>query len=320
MTDAFEFYERPESDELYLLAGWRQWADAGGMSSALPQYLIKRTDARTIGQISSAGFYLFQFPGTHDLIRPVVKLNEGYPESLEHHRNDFYHSKENLNNALIFIGDEPHLNIEAYADAFLSAAQSLGVRRIVVFGGVYGELPYEKERMVSCIYSLKPMKEEMAGLAVNLSNYQGGASIGSYLCRKAADREIEYVALYAFVPTYDLSNFAQSGSSIRLEHDFTAWLGVMRRVNFMLNLSFDLTDLERKSRKLKSFIDAKVEELEQSAAQLGVRAYLNKLSESFEELPFNPLDDVWEEELRRLFDKFDAPDASAGEKPDPRST
>jgi hypothetical protein len=29
---------------------------------------------------------------------------------------------------------------------------------------------------------------------------------------------------------------------------------------------------------------------------------MKRLSETFEEMPFYPLDDVWEDELRRLFD------------------
>jgi len=39
---------------------------------------------------------------------------------------------------------------------------------------------------------------------------------------------------------------------------------------------------------------------------LGIRDYLNRLSEEFSEVPFDPLSDVWEQELRRLFDKFDS--------------
>ena len=52
-------------------------------------------------------------------------------------------------------------------------------------------------------------------------------------------------------------------------------------------------------------MDKKIDTLEQSHPELGVRAYLEKLSEGYTESSFNPLDEVWEEELRRLLDKFD---------------
>jgi hypothetical protein len=39
--------------------------------------------------------------------------------------------------------------------------------------------------------------------------------------------------------------------------------------------------------------------------QLGVRDYLAHLAEEFTETPFNPLDSVWEEELRRILGDSD---------------
>jgi hypothetical protein len=116
---------------------------------------------------------------------------------------------------------------------------------------------------------------------------------------------MEYVGLYAFVPTYDFSKVSEVGNAIRLEKDYTAWLGVMRRVNFMLNLNFDLADLEAKSEQLTKLVDAKVEEIDQAAPEIGIRAYLDQLSEEFDSQTFEPLDEFWEDELKRLFDKMD---------------
>lgn len=309
MSDAWELSERPEAERVYMIAGWRQWADAGSISSGLPHYLIQQTGARKIGEISAEGFYLFQIPGTHGLVRPVVKFDEGYPESLQSRLNEIYYVENGPNGLVIFLGDEPHLDVERYVDAVLSSADKLGVERIIGFGGVYGELPYDKERMVSAIYSLPHLRDDLENLAVTLSDYQGGASIGSYLCRRAGERDIEFIAFYAFVPTYDFSNVAQINNTIRIENDFMAWLGVMRRVNHLLGLELDLSDLEAKSARLIEVVDEKVEELDDIAPQLSVRDYLERLKEGFTEVPFNPLEDVWEEELRRLSDKFEEDDA-----------
>ena len=134
MSDVVDIWERPKAGEIFMLAGWRQWADAGSMSSGLPQYLIKQTNARQIGEIRSDSFYLFQFPGTHDLVRPVVKFDEGYPESLQTPTNKLYYTGDAERGVIIFLGDEPHLDVERYVAAFLDAAKSLGVKRIVGFG------------------------------------------------------------------------------------------------------------------------------------------------------------------------------------------
>ena len=309
MAEQLNIWERPEADTIYMLAGWRQWADAGSISSSLPRYLIQRTDARQIGEVDPAGFYLFQIPGTHHLVRPVVEFDEGYPESLEARRNEIFYSGDDEIGVVFFVGDEPHLNVERYVDTFLDAAETLGVECIVGFGGVYGELPYDKERTISCIYSQPELREELEGLAVNFSDYNGGASIGSYICKRASERDVNFISFYAFVPTYDFSNIAEIGNTIRIENDFMAWLGVMRRVNHMLKTDFDLTDLEEKSDHLVELVDAKVEELEATTPELSVRDYMERLSEEFTEELFEPLDDVWEEELRRLLDDGEATDS-----------
>ena len=308
MSDAVEIWEHPKAEETYMIAGWRQWADAGSTSSGLPQYLIEQTGARKIGSIQPDGFYLFQIPGTHDLVRPVVKFDQGYPESLETQHNDLYYVEQNQHGLLIFLGDEPQMDIERYAQAFLHIASTLGVKRIIGLGGVYGELPYNKDRIISSIYSLPELKEELQDIAVNLSDYHGGASVGSYVCRRAGEQGIEYVSFFAFVPAYDFSNLSQVANSIRIENDFMAWLGIMQRINHMLQLELDLTDLEDKSKELIQLFDTKIEELDGEAPQLGVRDYLDHLSEEFVATPFSPLDDVWEEELRRLFGQSDADD------------
>jgi len=306
MMDTVQLSEHPKADEIYMIAGWRQWADAGSLSSGLPLYLIQQMKARKIGSIRSDGFYLFQIPGTHDLVRPVIKFNHGYPESLQAQTNELFYAGDERRGVIIFLGDEPHLDVDRYVAALLESARILGVKRIIGLGGVYGELPYDKERMVSGTYSLPGLKAEMSNMAVNFSDYHGGVSIGSYLCRRAGEAGMEYVAFYAFVPAYDLSGETQAGNTIRIENDFVAWLGVMRRIVYMLKLDFDLTDLEEKSQHLIQVVNDKVDELESAAPQLGVRAYLKRLSDEFTETPFSPLEDVWEDEIRRLMDKLDS--------------
>ena len=93
MSELVEFWEKPVPGRC-LIAGWHQWADAGTVSSGLPRYLIDYTDAHQIGEMLMGDFYLFQIPGTHHLLRPIVKLNEGYREGLEKRANEFYLSSD----------------------------------------------------------------------------------------------------------------------------------------------------------------------------------------------------------------------------------
>jgi proteasome assembly chaperone (PAC2) family protein len=301
METAFEFDERPTAREIYMVAGWNQWADAGGVSSGLPRWLIEKTGARRIGRIRPDGFYIFQVPGTHHFLRPMVRLEAGYRRSLEERANDFYYAGDERKGLVIFTGEEPHLDAERYAQAFVEAARTLNVKRVAAVGGVYGEMPYEKDRAVSCVYSLSEMKPDLERYAVQFSDYEGGVSIGTYISHWAERAGLEMAVFYALVPAYDFSSQAQSVEGLRIENDFRAWHELMRRFNYMFDLGVDLSDLDEQSRRLGSAMDEKIGELDREMPQLDVRGYLANLMAEFEEQPFMPLDDMWERELGDLF-------------------
>jgi proteasome assembly chaperone (PAC2) family protein len=300
MSELLTLWERPEVEELYMIAGWHQWADAGAISSGLPQYLIDHHESRKIGEIASDSFYLFQLPGAHHFLRPEIKLEEGYRKSLRPRRNEFFYTQYNNKGLVIFLGEEPHLHIDPYAEAFFGAAKALGVKRIAVLGGVYGSVPYDKDRTISCAYSLPRMKDELAKYAVRFSNYEGGVSIGTYLTDRAEREGMEYFTFYGFVPAYDFSQGGVPVQGLRIEHDYRAWYEIMRRLNFMFDLGLELSDLARQSDELTNSMDTKFEELKQKLPQLRLDDYMARLAREFEELSFMPLDDVWERELRDI--------------------
>ncbi len=301
MTNALEIWEKPAAGDINMIAGWDQWADAGSISSELPDYLVEKTGAKKIGQIRPEGFYLFQAPGTHHYLRPVIKLEGGHRTAMELKQNEFYYAGEGSRGLVIFKGEEPHLDIERYSDTLLDAVQALGVRRVAMVGGVFGSMPYDKDREVSCVYSLPGMKGELEKYAVGFSDYEGGVTIGTYVAHRAESRGIEAIVLYAFVPAYDFSESSPLGQSIRLDTDYRAWWEIMRRLNHMFGLGLGLSDLRNRSEELTASVKAKLDELARSSPQLKVREYLAKVAEEFEEHPFMPLDDVWERELRDLF-------------------
>lgn len=301
MDNLLEFWDKPMADEAYLLAGWRQWADAGAVSSGLPPYLVERLAARKIGELKSDPFYLFQLPGTQAFLRPEIKLDDGYPRELRVKKNEIFFAGNERKGLYIFLGDEPHLNVERYADAFFDAVRELNVRRIIGVGGVFGPAPYDKEREISCTYSLPRMKNELTRYAVRFSNYEGGVSIGSYFAAQANQRQIEYVGWYAFAPLYDFSDLSPMLQTLMIEEDYRAWYDVMRRVNHMFKLGFDLTDLESKSVALVKAIATKIENLSAAMPQFAIKQHIEKLTANFVEPSFDPLDEVWEAGLKDIF-------------------
>ncbi len=60
---------------------------------------------------------------------------------------------------MIFLGDEPHMDAERYIRALLGAAKEMNVKQIIHLGGVYGQVPYDKQRHVHGIFSLPHLKD-----------------------------------------------------------------------------------------------------------------------------------------------------------------
>ena len=300
-----ELFERPEAEEIYMIAGWRQWADGGEVSSGLPEYLIETLGARKIGHIRPDGMYLFQTPVSQFLFRPRVKFEDGYRTEMSGPRNDVYYWGDERRGLVIFIGDEPQLNVEKYTEAFFEIATELKVKKVAATGGVFALVPFDKERNFTCTYSLPGMKADMLEYTVSLSDYEGPVSIGSYLNDRAEKLGVPYFAWYAFVPMYDLSRAAQQQPPITIEEDFTAWYDIMRRLNHMFGLKIDLSDLANKSAELVTQIRDSVDELAKQLPQFPVHEYLAKMTADFEEHPFQPndkLSDVWTDALGNLFD------------------
>ncbi|MBX3000542.1 MAG: PAC2 family protein [Caldilineaceae bacterium] len=302
MHTSVKLWQKPSARKVQMIAGWHQWADAGSISSGLPPYLIEQSGAQKIGEIEPSGFYLFQLPGTHHLLRREVTLKEGFVQSMSEHTNEFFYSGDDEKGLLIFLGEEPHIDEENYAQAFFDVVEALNVSRIAIFGGVYGAMPYDRDREVSCSFSLERMRTELDEYAVRFSNYQGGTTIGTFMVDKAKQRGIECLTLHGFVPAYEFGQMGVPAQGIRIENDYKAWYDIMRRINHMFDLGMSLSDLSRQSDELIATIESDLEELARELPQLKIRDYLRALNEEFTERTFMPLDDIWERELGNLFD------------------
>lgn len=305
MDELVQILEQSTAREIYMIAGWNQWADAGAISSGLPQYLIEKTGARKIAEIAPDPFYLFQLPGTHHFLRPEVKLENGYPVGMSRPTNEFHYAGDGSRGLVIFLGEEPQMNAGRYAGAFFQIAKALDVRQVAAVGGVYGAMPYDRDRQVSCIYSTPAMKEKLEEYAVRFSNYEGGATIGAYMTDRAEGAGVEFLVLNAFVPAYDFVDPETHLEGIRIENDFRAWHELMRRFNHMFGLGIDLSDLGAQSEELTHAVDDQIDELARKLPHLNVREELATAGAEFEETSFMPLDDIWKEELDDLFRDLD---------------
>jgi ABC-type Fe3+-hydroxamate transport system substrate-binding protein len=110
-----------------------------------------------------------------------------------------------------------------------------------------------------------------------------------------------FTVFYGFVPAYDFSQSAVNPQGLRLDQDFKAWYDIMRRVNHLFGLNFDLGQLQERSEQIIEAMAAEIAEMQEKMPQLNITDYLEQLETDFTELSFYPLADVWEDGLRDLF-------------------
>ncbi len=301
---------QPGQEAKYLLAGWRrQWSDGGEISSGLPRYLIDKRKAQRIGEMGpevSRLCYPFQVPGTHDTYRPRVSYQDGLPSKAMERENVFFDAGNGL---IIFLGEEPWFRLDVYADAFFRAVQELGVKQTVAVEGYNGAAPPEMERSVSCIYSQPHMKEVLEQFGLRFSNYgtqrRNGPTIGMALITMTHFDQpgLEMFRLGAMVPMFPF--LTQNNDPVGISRDHRAFYDILRRLNAMLKLDLDLSELlalgEAESQELKETLE-KIGSTNSTAKELIDRAHNDFNYVPFEEMvELDPaLDRTLEDILRNI--------------------
>jgi len=288
---------KPE-EPTFMIAGFTQWANAGNVSTGIPEYLIEKLHARRVGHILKDDFYIFQLPGSHFMFRPPVKYVEGYEENYQEEPiNDFHYAEISEKGLIIFIGTEPNQHEDVYVNTLLDGAKELGVERIIVPAGVGGEVPFDKERLVSCTYSLKQMQKELKNYAVTFSNYDKNATIGMVINHYSKKRGIESLRMSARTPSYQVPLTTYS--------DKRAMYDILRRIRYMFEINLDLSDLEKESKRQIADFENELKRLymDNPDIELQITTYMQQIGERFEELKFEEptkIPDVFLKELNDL--------------------
>ncbi len=265
----------------FMIAGFNQWANAGNVSSGIPEYLIEKLNARRVGHIRKDDFYIFQLPGSQFMFRSPVKYVEGYEEDYQEEPiNDFHYTEIGEKGLIIFIGTEPNQHEDVYVNTLLDAAKELGVKRIIVPAGVGGEVPFDRERRVSCTYSLKQMQEELENYALRFSNYGRNATIGMVINHYSKERGIESVRMSAQTPSYQIPLTTPS--------DKRAMYDILRRIRYMFGINLDLSDLEKESKQQISDFESGLKRLYIGNPELEpqISTYMEQIGKEFVELRF----------------------------------
>lgn len=278
--------EKPKLKHPYMVCGFNGWVDGGESSTGTIRYIIRKLNAKKFAEIPIEKFHVFQVPG-QEFLRPDVIIENGTLK--EHHfpKNEFFHCNTAGNNDLIlFLGTEPNLNWEEYAQTILGVAGDFTVKRVYLLGGVLGRVPYTKEPNVSCVCSPPALLVEMKKYNVQLASYEGPGSFGTtliYECQKNNLQVVSLMAIALYYPEYNIT-VPRNPSSIR---------AIMKRLNRLLNINLDISDLNAEVADLKGKLGFMTNQNSE------LKDYMSKLEKDYDELKYEePLEISADEAVR----------------------
>jgi len=265
-----QIYKRPKLKETRLLLGFSGWMDGGEVSTGTVKYLINELEAEKFAEIDSEGFYIHNFPGSMEvtaLFRPHTKIQDGLITSFETENNEFFYSEKN--NLILFLGKEPNLQWREFADCVFTLCSEFDVRMIYFIGSVAGLVPHTREPRMFCSVSDARLKQDFERYGVQFSNYEGPASIVTYLTASSNKHSLAMTSLVATVPAYVHGSNPKSIEA------------VTRRLAGILGLQIELDELRDLGNEFERRLSKVVDEQPELARNV------RKLEEDYDNEVFN---------------------------------
>ncbi len=247
--DKLQIYETPQFRNPRLVVGFSGWMDGGDVSTGTIKVLADKLGAQRFAEILPEGFYIYNFPGAIELttlFRPHCRIQEGLVRTFALPENVFYAAADN--DLILFMGKEPNLAWEDYADCLFELCTEFGVKMVYFVGSVSGLVPHTRDPHLFCSVSDAGLKPLLERYGIRFSDYEGPASIVTYLTAAALDRGIEMISFVATVPAY------VQGSNPRCID------AVVRRLAGVLNLELHLDDLRDAADNFEKRLSEVVEE------------------------------------------------------------
>ena len=231
-SDKLRIVEGLPFEQPRLVVGFSGWMDGGDVSTGTIRVLVQKLGAQRFAEILPEGFYIYNFPGGMEvtsLFRPHCRIQEGLVRRFELPENRFYAVPGS--DLILFLGKEPNLAWEDYADCVFELCERTNVKSVYFIGSVSGLVPHTRDPHLFCSVSDEELKPVFEEYGIRFSDYEGPASIVTYLTAEARERGIEMVNLVATVPAYVQGNNPKCIDA------------VVRRLAGILQLDVHLDDL-----------------------------------------------------------------------------
>lgn len=248
MPEHLKILQRPRMHDATMLLALTGWMDGGLVSTGTVRHIMGGHNVIELARIDSDPFYIYNFPGSMEvaaIFRPDVKFEDGLITELDLPTNVFHCDPESK--LVFFLGQEPNLRWQAFADCIFSVAKEVGVTRIIFMGSFGGSVPHTREPRMYGSVSHEHLKQLLRDHGVRLSDYQGPSGFSTLLLAQAPRHDIRMLSLVAEIPGY-----LQGLNPLSIE-------AVTRRLGRLLNQPVDLDTLRAASNEWEAQVSDAVE-------------------------------------------------------------
>jgi len=246
----------PPLSNATLLLALTGWMDGGDVSTGTVKHLMDNRELVPIARIDPDPFYIFNFPGPMEIasiFRPEITIRKGlvkrspkFPENL--------FQVDPANNLVFFLGAEPNLRWQAFADAIFELIAALNITRIIFIGSFGGTVPHTREPRLFGSVSHKHLTSILTGNNLKPSDYTGPSSFSNLLLAQAPKHNIEMLVFVAEIPGY-----LNGENPLSIE-------AVTRRLGKLLNQPIDIDSLRHASNAWEQQVSEAVEKDAELAA------------------------------------------------------
>lgn len=238
--DEIHYVAQPSLHEPAMVAGFGGWGNAGEVATSTINYMVERLQAEELATFRTDDFSLFS------VNRPLVTIHNGHLKSLDLPRSRFYYSTRSQGPDLIFFfGPEPQLRWNQYVKAFMELCHRYQVRALITLGGLHDEVLHSEEKISAAGASLDDVQKlRELDEPVGLIDYIGPSAIHSLLLAEAQEANMQSISIWAHAASY------LQGTNYKL------CAALIRRLNQLLHLEIDSSELELSWRLLEEQIEA----------------------------------------------------------------
>ncbi|HEU5330417.1 MAG: PAC2 family protein [Thermomicrobiales bacterium] len=230
------FSARPALRDPIMIVAFEGWGDAAEAATATIEFLRDAWDAERFATIDPEEFY--DFTET----RPMVRLVNRYERAIDWPVNEFLSASDPARDrdVVLLLGIEPNLKWRRFTNQVVGIARELGVTTLICIGALLADVPHARPARVSVTATDETLRARLGQDANRPSRYEGPTGIMSVIQDAFTKAGIRGASIWGHAPHY-----------LSAAPNPNVTLGILRRLETLLNLTFDLAELQEES---ESFI------------------------------------------------------------------